>query len=134
MFAVILSDKLVSTFSLIYLCKSESQKSFAQFTDAVNFKWSRLFVRGAELLDAKHNKVASYSTIYHMTTQRLFASRLRTKWHIDIKILDNIMRNFDSFFNIGPVDPPIVRYQNHVVIVSLLRNLARLFSNPNYSA
>jgi hypothetical protein len=35
MFTVILSDESVNffTFSLIYLCKSESQKVFAQFTD-----------------------------------------------------------------------------------------------------
>jgi hypothetical protein len=35
MFTVILSDESVNffTFSLIYLCKLESQKVFAQFTD-----------------------------------------------------------------------------------------------------
>jgi hypothetical protein len=37
MFTVILSDESVNffTFSLIYLCKSESQKVFAQFTDGL---------------------------------------------------------------------------------------------------
>jgi hypothetical protein len=35
MFTVILSDESVSTFSLIYLCKSVSQKVFARFIDAL---------------------------------------------------------------------------------------------------
>jgi hypothetical protein len=44
MFTVILSDESVNffTFSLIYLCKSESQKVFAQFTDACKLSCYRV--------------------------------------------------------------------------------------------
>jgi hypothetical protein len=45
-------------------------------------------------------------------------------------MLYDILRNFDSFSNNSPlaVDPPIVRYGKHTVIVSLLRNIWPGFS------